>query len=82
MSSWLARLTSVPRGNRDETRDDEALNVFDPIATWSHWDLIALQDELSAMIGRKVDFVENEGPRNPFRSQHILEGWKVIYVRP
>jgi predicted nucleotidyltransferase len=39
-----------------------------------------MEDELSVIIGRKVDLVEKEGLRNPFRRQHILSGRKVIYV--
>jgi len=39
-----------------------------------------MADELAAIIGRKVDLVEKNGLRNPFRRHHILNGRKVIYV--
>jgi predicted nucleotidyltransferase len=53
---------------------------FDPAATWSLWDLTTMQDELAAIIGRRVELVEKEGLRNPFRRQHILSGREIVYV--
>ena len=82
--SWkiteLALFGSVLRDDFDEGSDVDVLVSFDPEATWSLWDLTAMADELSAIIGRKVDFVEKEGLRNPFRRQHIVNSSKVIYV--
>jgi predicted nucleotidyltransferase len=39
-----------------------------------------MQDELGALFGRKVDLVEREGLRNPFRRARILETRRVVYV--
>jgi len=36
-------------------------------------------DELQAIFGRKVDLVEKDSLRNPFRRQAILAGNEVIY---
>jgi len=76
----LALFGSVLRDDFDDDSDVDVLVSFDPVATWSLWDLTTMADELSAIIGRKVDLVEKEGLRNPFRRQHILSGRKVIYA--
>ena len=74
----LALFGSVLRD--DFAADSDVLVSFDPAATWSLWDLTAMEDELTAMIGRKVDLVEKEGLRNPFRRQHVVTGRLVIYA--
>lgn len=76
----LALFGSVLRDDFDSESDVDVLVSFDPAATWSLWDLTTMEDELAAIVGRKVDLVEKEGLRNPFRRQHILTGRKVIYV--
>jgi hypothetical protein len=78
--SELALFGSVLREDFDADSDVDVLVSFAPAATWSLWDLTTMADELAAIIGRKVDLVEKEGLRNPFRRQHILNGSKVIYV--
>lgn len=78
----LALFGSVLRDDFAEDSDVDVLVSFDPAATWSLWDLTAMQDELASIIGRKVDLVEKEGLRNPFRRQFILSGRKVIHVAP
>ena len=57
----------------------DVLVSFDEDAPWSLWDLIAMQDELAELFGRRVDLVEKEGLRNPFRRQQILGTRQVIY---
>ena len=76
----LALFGSVLRDDFGAESDVDVLVSFDPSATWSLWDLITMQDELAAMVGRNVQLVEKEALRNPFRRQHILSGSKVIYV--
>ncbi len=76
----LALFGSVLRGDFDTASDVDVLVSFDPAATWSLWDLTTMEDELATIIGRRVDLVEKEGLRNPFRRQHILSGRKVIDV--
>ena len=75
----LALFGSVQRDDFDADSDVDVLVSFDPAATWSLWDLTRMEDELATIIGRKVDLVEKEGLRNPFRRHHILNGRKVIY---
>ena len=79
--SELALFGSVLRPDFGSDSDVDVLVSFDPAATWSLWDLTTMEDELSSIVGHKVDLVEKEGLRNPFRRQHILSGRKVIYVR-
>ncbi|MFO0903692.1 MAG: nucleotidyltransferase domain-containing protein [Pirellulales bacterium] len=76
----LALFGSVLRDDFDSDSDVDVLVSFDPTASWSLWDLTTMEDELAAIIGRKVDMVEKEGLRNPFRRHHILNSRKVIYV--
>ena len=76
----LALFGSVLRDDFDADSDVDVLVSFDPTATWSLWDLTTMEVELASIIGRKVDLVEKEGLRNPFRRHHILNGRKVIYV--
>lgn len=78
----VALFGSILRDDFDADSDVDVLVSFDPTATWSLWDLTTMEDELAAIIGRKVDLVEKEGLRNPFRREHILSGRKVIYVAP
>lgn len=76
----LSLFGSVLRDDFGPESDVDVLVSFSPVATWSLWDLTTIQDELAGIVGRRVDLVEKEGLRNPFRRQHILSGRKVIYV--
>jgi uncharacterized protein len=78
----LALFGSVLRDDFGPNSDVDVLVSFEPTAAWSLWDISAMEDELGAIVGRKVDLVEKEGLRNPFRRQHILADRKVVYVRP
>lgn len=78
----LSLFGSVLRDDFAADSDIDVLVSFDPTATWSLWDLTTIQDELTGLVGRKVDLVEKEGLRNPIRRQHILTTRKIIYVRP
>ena len=82
---WVRELALFGSAVRGELRPDSDLDVlisFDEDAPWSLWDLIAMQDELTELFGRKVDLVEREALRNPYRRECILSTRKVIYVRP
>ena len=39
-----------------------------------------MTDELRGLFGRKVDLVEKEAIRNPFRRRAIIEGSMVVYA--
>jgi predicted nucleotidyltransferase len=41
---------------------------------------VEMQDELAEIFGRKVDLVEKEAVRNPFRRHNILTTREVVYA--
>ncbi len=68
---------------RDDFRPDSDVDVlvsFKEDAKWSLWNLIEMTEELEKMFGRKVDLVEKEALRNPYRRHSILNGREVFYV--
>jgi len=67
----------------DEFRPDsdvDVLVVFEEDAGWSLFDVVDMIDELKEIFGRKVDLVEKDAIRNPFRRHHILRNHEVIYA--
>jgi hypothetical protein len=76
----LSLFGSVLRDDFGPASDIDVLVTFDDDAQWSLWDVTTMQDELSALTGRKVDLVERDGLRNPFRRDRILETRRVVYV--
>ncbi len=76
----LSLFGSVLRDDFGPSSDVDVLISFDGDAPWSLWDLTNMQDELSSLTGRRVDLVEREGLRNPFRRQRILSTRRVLYV--
>lgn len=66
---------------RDDFRRDSDVDVlvsFLPDSGWSLLDLIKMQEELEEIFKRKVDLVEKEALRNPYRRHSILSGREVI----
>lgn len=63
---------------RDDFRPDSDVDVlvaFAPDANWSLFDLVRMEDELSELLGRRVDLVERkavEQSENYIRRKHIL----------
>ena len=68
----LALFRSVLREDFSPESDVDVLVTFDREAPWSLWDLITMRGELEQMLGRKVDLVEKDAIRNPFRRREIL----------
>ncbi len=67
----------------DEFHPDSDVDVlvsFKDNAGWGLFDFVDMIDELQAIFGRKVDLVEKDSLRNPFRRQAILAGNEVIYA--
>jgi predicted nucleotidyltransferase len=67
----------------DEFRPDSDIDImvsFKDEAGWGLFDFVDMIDELKAIFGRKVDLVEKDSLRNPFRRQTILAGNEVIYA--
>lgn len=66
-----------------EDSDVDVLVTFDDVARWTLFDLVEMQDELEAIIGRDVDLVEKiavERSPNYIRRRHILENQRTFYV--
>lgn len=66
-----------------EFRDDSDVDVmvsFEDGARWTLFDFVDMQDELSAIFGRKVDLLSKRALKNPFRRQSILSTARVLYA--
>ena len=67
---------------RDDFRTDSDVDVlvkFSPESHWSLIDVIEMTEGLETMFGHKVDLVEEEAIRNPFRRKSILGSKEVVY---
>jgi hypothetical protein len=60
--------------------DLEFLVSFEPGSAWDLWDMVAMREELIAIVGREVDFVVKEALRNPYRRKGILAHREVIHA--
>jgi predicted nucleotidyltransferase len=76
----LALFGSVLRSDFGPQSDVDVLVTFDAGAPWSLWDLVAIRDDFEAMFQRKVDLVEKQAMKNPFRRHAILSSHRVIYA--
>lgn len=67
----------------DDFRPDSDVDVlvaFDSARHLSLFDLVTMRDELSRMIGRDVDLVEDAAVRNPYRRRTIMTHRRVLYA--
>jgi hypothetical protein len=78
--SELSLFGSVVRPDFSPASDVDVLVRFAEGATWSFWDLLDMNDELSALFGREVDLVEQRNLANPFRRRAILREKQLIYA--
>lgn len=68
---------------REDFRPDSDVDVlvsFQPHSTWDLLDMVDMRNELMALFGREVDFVEEGGLRNPFRRAGILFTRQVVHA--
>jgi len=71
---------------RDDFRPDSDVDVlvsFAPEVHWGLFDLVKIENDLKAILGRKVDLVERqavEKSENYLRRRHILQSVEPIYV--
>ena len=81
---WKVRELSVfGSALRDDFGPDSDVDVlvsFDAAAEWSLLDLVLMRDELSAIVGRDVDLIEQEALKNPYRRAAILKTKRVLYA--
>jgi len=78
--SEMALFGSVLSDEFHPDSDIDVLVSFKDDAGWGLFDFVDMIDELKAIFGRKVDLVEKDSLRNPFRRQAILAGNEVIYA--
>ena len=82
----IQRLSLFGSVLRDDFRPDSDVDVlvsFLDEAQWGLFDLIHMEEELSATLGRKVDLVDRrsvEASENYIRRRHILSSLEPVYV--
>ena len=79
----LALFGSVLHEDFGPDSDVDVLVSFAPDAHWSLLDLVRMQDELKAILGREVDLVQRvavERSENYIRRKSILSNLEVIYA--
>ena len=79
----LAAFGSILRTDFGPDSDIDLLVSFAPDAHWSLFDLVTMQEELQAVLGRDVDLVEREAverSENYIRRRNILGSVEVIYA--
>jgi uncharacterized protein len=70
---------------RDDFRSDSDIDVlvdFEPGARHTIFDVVRMEDELTALVGRKIDLIEKraiEASDNRLRKQAILGTARVFY---
>jgi hypothetical protein len=42
--------------------------------------MVRMQEQISAIVGRKADLVDIRGLRNPFRRREILNTREIVYA--
>jgi hypothetical protein len=78
--SELALFGSVLRDDFRPDSDVDVLVTFERGARPSLDDWLDMEDELTAMFGRRVDLVEKARVENPFIRRHILEHHEVLHA--
>jgi len=79
----IAELSLFGSVLRDDFRPDsdvDVLIVYERDAQRDLWDHLHAEEELKAILGRKVDLVEKTAVRNPFRRHHILNNREIVYA--
>jgi len=79
----LSLFGSVLREDFRPDSDVDVLVTFAPEADWSLFDHMAMEEELSAAVGRKIDLLSRraiERSANWIRRQAILESAEPFYV--
>lgn len=74
---------SVLRPDFRPDSDVDVLVTFTPDAAWGLFDLVRMEEELTAILGRKADLVERravEQSENYIRRRHILSHLEPLYV--
>ncbi len=68
---------------RDDFRPDSDVDVlvsFHPDSTSTLDDLLDMREELQSLFGRKVDLLEQDAIRNPYRRKSILTTKHIVHA--
>ncbi len=79
----LGLFGSVLREDFRPDSDVDVLVTFSPEARWSLFDMVRMERDLEAILGRPVDLVERkavESSENYIRRKHILSSFVSVYV--
>jgi predicted nucleotidyltransferase len=82
----IRRLSVFGSALREDFRPDSDVDLlvsFEEGARYSLFDLVTMQDELQAILGREVDLVEREAveqSENYIRRRHILQNEEPVFV--
>ncbi len=76
----LSLFGSAIREDFGPESDLDFLVSFEPEAGWDLFDLITMKDELESHFERRIDLVEKEALRNPWRKYEILRTREVVYA--
>ena len=71
---------SVLREDFGADSDVDVLVSFSEDAHWSLFKLVDMIEELQKIFGRKVDLVDKDALRNPYRRHEILTTKEVIHA--
>jgi uncharacterized protein len=80
----LSLFGSILRDDFNENSDIDWLVTFNENSQWSLIDLVIMQEQLTKILGRKVDFIEKkviENSPNWLRKKEILSTAKPYYVK-
>src|SRR5712671_3400100 len=58
--------------------DIDVLVSFEADSGWSLLDVVMIQEQLAALLGRSVDLIEEAALRNPYRRAAILESRQLV----
>ncbi len=76
----FALFGSVLTDNFGGDSDIDVLVSFKPDCHYSLYDIIDIKEDLERFFCRKVDLVERQSLKNPFRKHNILSNMEVIYA--
>ena len=81
----IARLELFGSAVRDDFRPDSDIDLlvtYEPDDPWGLFDFMDMREEISEIVGRKVELVEREAVKenpNRFIRKAILESARVVY---
>ncbi len=76
----LALFGSVLTDEFRPESDVDVLVTFAPSHQPRFRDWLAMEDELQALFGRRVDLVEKSAIVNPFIRHHVLHNHRILYA--